>query len=128
MNELLQVKTGIVKRSRKHYSQQAKKKYYKLWKASGLSQNQFCAENNLMIQNFSRWVKKLGDSAESRMSFIPVERIADKTEFPPRRESKPILEIQLNNGIVCRFSEISNTLDISKLIQGLHHAFITHSK
>jgi len=113
---------GAGKLKKKHYSREEKNKYYELWKMSNLSQLKFSEENNIAVQTFSRWVKEIEKSSPSKLSFIPLERIAEKTVC------KQSLEIQLSSGIICRFSEISDVLQVSRLIQGLHHAFITHSK
>jgi transposase-like protein len=121
----------VTKLKRKHHSRKEKNRYYKAWKKSGLSQSKFCEANTIAIQTFSKWVKRIEKKSASRLSFIPLERIVGNPECKQSRQNtqnKQSLEIQLSNGIVCRFSELNDVLQISQLIQGLHHVFIAHSK
>jgi hypothetical protein len=66
------------------------------WRKSGLSQQQFCKEQNLTLGKFSYWV------AQSK----PTEQSGFVTFQPGTIKDSESLEIQYPNGVVVRLGHI----------------------
>lgn len=115
------VKSAVRK---KHYTQEQKNNYCKLWRASGLTQTKFCKANHLAIQTFSRWIKEIKKEPPSELSFIPIQAVAEKSI--DNHIASQTVEIKFLNGVRCYFSEIKNTKIMGQFVRELHDAFITH--
>lgn len=97
----------------------------KQWQSSGLSRSDFCRRQGLTIATFCHWLKtfaiksknknkKLEEATVEKMPFLPLSTLASQQE-----EMK--LEIQLPNGLICRFSSMTETQKIKEIIAGLQH-------
>ena len=115
-------KIEAVKLKKKHCSIEEKHNYYQAWRKSGLSQTQFCKENNLPIQTFSSWVRQTEKGPVPRMSFVPLQVV------PKEKIDVEKIEIQFSNGVMCRMTDVSDTKKVVTLVKELHDAFVTDSK
>ena len=56
------------------------KNHYKLWEESSLSQAEYCRQNNLNKQLFSKWKNKISNNSENmKLVEIPISNLAIET-------------------------------------------------
>jgi hypothetical protein len=82
---------------KKRCSKEERIKFCEGWKQSGLTQKEFCAQNNIHIKSLSRWLyqikKENRPSMEKAIKFLPVGNIVPEENY---------LEIISRNGITCK--------------------------
>lgn len=84
------------------YSKEQKKSFCEEWKASGLTQSQYCRDKGLNAMTFNGWVKKFiqgeaknKNKAESKSKFIPLS-------LQSSVQSQEHLEIAAANKLIIR--------------------------
>jgi hypothetical protein len=81
---------------RKRRNEEEQKKLCESWKRSGLTQKEFCAENDIHIKSLWRWLKQKKEkqaSVQEAIKFLPMGNIPLEKNY---------LEIILPNGIICK--------------------------
>ena len=80
-------------------------------KASGQSQKRFCAERQIPLSTFSRWVSKQGKINPSNLpALIPVGSVPNNT---------PVIEIELPEGELIRLEPGISGLDLETVLRVL---------
>lgn len=95
------------RRSKRNFSVEDKKRYYSLWKTSGLTMQRFCKEQDLVSSAFAKWCRMLSSlektSESSQNNWTPV--IA-KENVLENGSHLMALEIKIPNSIkiyICLF-------------------------
>ena len=94
----------------KRYSHEEKKEFYKGWKASGLSQSDYCRENELSVTTFNSWLKKF---SVGRERFIPVNLDTQTVE----EVALQFLEIKLPGKLLVKLPLTAEVGLISRVIR-----------
>ena len=82
------------------------------WKASGLSQAQFCRRRRIPAWKFTWWKRRLGaEGVDPGCSFVPVQVVA-----PP---SAGELELTLRGGRVLRFGADVEAAELAGIVAAL---------
>jgi transposase-like protein len=95
---------------RRHLPKEEKQKLIDKWKASKLTRSQFCQQEGLSSQMFSKWLKSL----ELVNTKLPVSFISMKTNSHIQSLDERCVEVKFPNGLQCRFSK---SIDVSVIIQ-----------
>ncbi len=67
------------------------------WQKSGISQNEYCRQNNIPLTSFGNWKKKIDPGFVETSSFIEL-----KSHFPVQEE---YFELQTDFGLTLRIRE-----------------------
>ncbi len=78
--------------------------HVRAWGKSGLSQNDYCRQNQLKNNQFGYWKKKLREQSGPAVSFIPVP--VDKPLSAAAGDNKSGLTVILKNGIGVQFGDV----------------------
>ena len=84
------------------------------WRASGLTQRQFCSNNNVKLSSLSYWLKKLRqpESEQKSSGFIPVSVLSDSANR---------IELHLGSAVIkCSPSQLPEILTILEQRGHLH--------
>ncbi len=100
--------------AKRQWSKEEKQSYIQDWKQSRLNYSQYCQQKGLSVPTFTRWVRQSKKKTSPSLTFIemPVKKEKEET-------GKQAVEIQLANGILCRFQQVTNMSSIKQLIQEL---------
>lgn len=103
------------------YSKDQKKSFCEEWKASGLTQSQYCRNKGLNAVTFSGWIKKflkyedknkVQNKAESKNKFIPLS-------LQSSARPQECLEIEAANKLTIRLPITACESLISKIIKDI---------
>ena len=104
--------------------QSKKKRFWEVhvraWGRSGLSQNDYCKRNQLSSSQFCYWKKKLGQSCNAPLSFIPVA-IGSKEQKATTTTSDSGLTIYLDSSVKIGLSNDFTPSTLVKVVAALEY-------
>lgn len=86
------------------------KNHIKQWEASGLSQRAYCRENDLIIQRFYDWKRRITTADKPYVSFLPVAL----TDSPANNHLS--VRIHTPNGFTIEIEDQDGSIEINRLL------------
>lgn len=85
------------KRAYQRYGHEYWSTHISAWQKSGISQKEYCSQNNIPLASFGNWKKKINSDFVESSSFIELQN-----HFPVQEE---YFELQTGSGLTLRIRE-----------------------